>query len=183
MLKLFSLKNQQKDGTAADSKGGMQKKASAAQLRVTKDINELSLPPTCRTEFPDPDDLLNFKLYISPDEGFYKYGMFQFSFKVGHEYPHDAPKVKCDTLVYHPNIDLEGNICLNILREDWKPVLTINSIIYGLQYLFLEPNPDDPLNKEAAQVLTSNRQLFAQNVQKSMRGGYVGSTYFPRCLK
>ena len=32
-------------------------------------------------------------------------------------------------------------------REDWKPVLTINSIIYGLQFLFLEPNPDDPLNK------------------------------------
>ena len=34
-----------------------------------------------------------------------------------------------------------------IYREDWKPVLTINSIIYGLQFLFLEPNPDDPLNK------------------------------------
>lgn len=28
-------------------------------------------------------------------------------------------------------------MCLNILREDWKPVLTINSIVYGLQYLFL----------------------------------------------
>ena len=39
--------------------------------------------------------------------------------------------------VYHPNIDLDGNVCLNILREDWKPVLSINSIIYGLQYLFL----------------------------------------------
>ena len=55
--------------------------------------------------------------------------------------------------VYHPNIDLEGNVCLNILREDWKPVLTINAIVYGLQYLFLEPNPDDPLNKEAANEL------------------------------
>jgi len=32
-------------------------------------------------------------------------------------------------------------------REDWKPVLTINAIVYGIQYLFLEPNPDDPLNK------------------------------------
>lgn len=32
-------------------------------------------------------------------------------------------------------------------REDWKPVLTVSSIIYGLQFLFLEPNPDDPLNK------------------------------------
>jgi hypothetical protein len=46
-------------------------------------------------------------------------------------------QVKCTTSLYHPNIDLEGNVCLNILREDWKPVLTIGSVIYGLQYLFL----------------------------------------------
>lgn len=39
--------------------------------------------------------------------------------------------------VFHPNLDLEGNICLNILREDWKPVLTINSVVYGLNHLFL----------------------------------------------
>ena len=39
--------------------------------------------------------------------------------------------------MYHPNIDLEGNICLNILREDWKPVLSINSVIYGLSFLFI----------------------------------------------
>ena len=51
--------------------------------------------------------------------------------------------------IYHPNIDLDGNVCLNILREDWKPVLDINSVIYGLIYLFYEPNPDDPLNKGA----------------------------------
>lgn len=38
--------------------------------------------------------------------------------------------------VYHPNIDLDGNVCLNILREDWKPVLNINTIIYGLYHLF-----------------------------------------------
>lgn len=49
--------------------------------------------------------------------------------------------------IYHPNIDTEGNVCLNILRDDWKPVLTINSICFGLQFLFSEPNPDDPLNK------------------------------------
>ncbi|KFO36440.1 Myeloid zinc finger 1 [Fukomys damarensis] len=179
-------------------------------------INELNLPKTCDISFSDPDDLLNFKLVICPDEGFYKSGKFVFSFKVspkwaevdlwteevaaetlpgtyprlffswsqvGQGYPHDPPKVKCETMVYHPNIDLEGNVCLNILREDWKPVLTINSIIYGLQYLFLEPNPEDPLNKEAAEVLQNNRRLFEQNVQRSMRGGYIGSTYFERCLK
>lgn len=46
-----------------------------------------------------------------------------------------------------------------------------------------EPNPEDPLNKEAAEVLQTNRRLFEQNVQRSLRGGYVGATYFERCLK
>lgn len=49
--------------------------------------------------------------------------------------------------------------------------------------LLQEPNPEDPLNKEAAEVLQSNRRLFEQNVQRSLRGGYVGATYFERCLK
>uniref|UniRef100_A0ABI8APN5 Ubiquitin conjugating enzyme E2 M n=1 Tax=Felis catus TaxID=9685 RepID=A0ABI8APN5_FELCA len=176
-------RRQKKEEESAGGTKGSSKKASAAQLRIQKDINELNLPKTCDISFSDPDDLLNFKLVICPDEGFYKSGKFVFSFKVGQGYPHDPPKVKCETMVYHPNIDLEGNVCLNILREDWKPVLTINSIIYGLQYLFLEPNPEDPLNKEAAEVLQNNRRLFEQNVQRSMRGGYIGSTYFERCLK
>jgi ubiquitin-conjugating enzyme E2 M len=91
--------------------------------------------------------------------------------------------VKCCNKVYHPNIDLEGNVCLNILREDWKPVLTINAIVYGLQYLFLEPNPEDPLNREAANELQVNRRLFEQNVQRTMRGGTLNGVYFEQCLK
>ena len=35
---------------------------------IISDINDLSLPKTCKIEFPDPDDLLNFKLVIAPDE-------------------------------------------------------------------------------------------------------------------
>jgi len=181
MLNLFSLKAEKKE---EGSKGASTKKrASAAQLRITKDLNELELPKTCKTEFPDVDDLLNFKLIIYPDEGFYRSGVFTFSFKIGPAYPHEPPKVKCETKVYHPNIDLEGNVCLNILREDWKPVLTINSIVYGLQYLFLEPNPEDPLNKEAAMELQANRRVFEQNVQKTMKGGTLNGVYFERCLK
>ena len=50
-------------------------------------------------------------------------------------------------------------------------------------YFFQEPNPEDPLNKDAAEVLQSNRRMFEQNVAKAMRGGYVGQYYFQRCLK
>jgi ubiquitin-protein ligase len=61
-------------------------------------------------------------------------------------------QVLCKTKVYHPNIDLEGHVCLNILRDEWKPVLDINAVIYGLIYLFYEPNPNDPLNHGACPV-------------------------------
>lgn len=72
---------------------------------------------------------------------------------------------------------------MNILREDWKPVLSISSVIYGLLFLFLEPNAEDPLNADAAAVLRDDPRQFALNVRRSMQGGYVGGTHFPRCLK
>lgn len=84
MLKVFSLKNQKKEdnGTSGTSSttspssnanqqaslNSQSKRSSAAQLRITKDMNELTLPNTCQLEFPDKDDLLNFKLVVSPDE-------------------------------------------------------------------------------------------------------------------
>jgi len=86
-----------------------------------------------KTIFPNPDDILNFTLTIEPDEGMYKGGSFVFSFAINQNFPHDPPKVKCTQKIYHPNIDLEGNVCLNILREDWKPVLNLNAVIVGMQ--------------------------------------------------
>ena len=46
----------------------MTNSTSLCQYSVFKDLNELELPKTCKTEFPDVDDLLNFKLIIYPDE-------------------------------------------------------------------------------------------------------------------
>jgi ubiquitin-conjugating enzyme E2 M len=48
-------------------------------------------------------------------------------------------------------------VCLNVLREDWKPVLDINAVIYGVIYLFYEPNASDPLNKEAAELFRGDK--------------------------
>ncbi|KAJ7566112.1 hypothetical protein O6H91_02G088800 [Diphasiastrum complanatum] len=181
MIKLISVKQKQREAAQSGSGGPPIKKQSPGELRVQKDISELNLAKTTSIAFPHgKDNLLNFEIAIQPDEGFYQGGTFVFSFQIPTIYPHEAPKVKCRTKVYHPNIDLDGNVCLNILREDWKPVLSINSIIYGLQYLFLDPNPDDPLNHEAAQVLRDHPWQFEANVRKSISGGYVGGHHFPR---
>lgn len=181
MLKIWTLKKQGENEDATATKGGGPvKKVTAAQIRVQKDITELALPDTMAIEFANPEDLMNFTVTIVPDEGMYKNGRFKFSFKIDQNYPHDPPKVKCLQKIYHPNIDLEGNVCLNILREDWKPVLSLNSIMVGLQYLFLEPNPDDPLNKTAANDLRQNHSRFKTNVINSMKGGYIGEERFDK---
>ena len=63
----------------------------------------------------------------------YRGGFFNFTFVLNNNFPHEAPKVKCTQKIYHPNIDLAGNVCLNILREDWTPVLNLNAVMIGLQ--------------------------------------------------
>jgi len=123
---------------------------------------------------------LNFNITTKPNEAFYKGGSFIFTFRIPLGYPHEAPKVHCDTPIYHPNIDIKGNVCLNLLREDWKPVLSISSVIFGLQFLFLEPNPDDPLNTDAADLLKKNRIEYEQNVYRSLHGGTVNGITYPR---
>lgn len=157
-----------------------------------------------KTDFPDPDDILHFTLTIEPDEGMYRTGRFTFTFDINQNFPHDPPKVRCKEKIYHPNIDLEGKVCLNILREDWKPVLNLNAVIVGLQvrhgvggslglavlltfwclqFLFLEPNASDPLNKEAAEDLRQNREGFKRNVRTAMGGGSVKGQVYDRVLK
>ncbi|KAJ5768587.1 Chitin synthase [Penicillium manginii] len=184
MLKIWSMKQQQQQAENAEGAAGKKKKkVTAAQLRVQRDLQELTLGNTMKMSFPNPDDILNFTLSIEPDEGMYKGGVFHFNFTVNQNFPHDPPKVKCTQKIYHPNIDLEGNVCLNILREDWKPVLNLNAVIVGMQFLFLEPNASDPLNKDAAEDLRSNRDSFKRNVRSSMAGGSVRGVSFERVLK
>uniref|UniRef100_K3YJC2 UBC core domain-containing protein n=3 Tax=Setaria TaxID=4554 RepID=K3YJC2_SETIT len=183
MINLFKIKGQKKDDAATANGKPAVKKQSPGELRLHKDIAELNLPKTTKISFPNgKDDLMNFEATIKPDEGYYVGGKFVFTFQVPPAYPHEPPKVKCKTKVYHPNIDLEGNVCLNILREDWKPVLNINTIVYGLNLLFTQPNDEDPLNHDAAAVLRDDPKKFENNVRRAMAGGYIGETHFPRCM-
>lgn len=159
---------------AVDRRGEEESKAAAAggapttikrtpgQIRLTKDMQELDKPHFV-TMNVDQSNIMEFGLTMdlsSEQDSIWKGGKFSFTVRVPSEYPHKAPVVHCDTPVYHPNIDTEGNVCLNILRADWKPVLDIGNVIMGLIFLFLEPNPNDPLNHEAAAEFRENVNRF-----------------------
>ena len=173
-------------GASAARRSAAARRASHLSSSRVADISELSLESTMKLDFFNgKEDLMNFRVSFKIIEGIYKGGSFVFKIEVPKSYPHDAPKVLCETTVFHPNIDMEGHVCLNILREDWKPVLTMQSILMGLHFILLEPNPDDPLNKEAAKMMVDNRAHFQQTVTRTFRGGTYpmpdGKTYsFPK---
>jgi len=146
------------------------------------DIAELDGGKVAEISFPNPNDLTAFQVTVSPDTGYWKGATYHFSFQIPPHYPHSPPKVECQTKIYHPNIDLQGKVCLNILREDWKPVLDINAVVYGLIYLFYEPNPDDPLNHEAAELFRKDVRQFERLVQRTLRGGMMDGVQFERLV-
>ena len=71
--------------------------------------------------------------------------------------------------VYHPNIDLEGNIC-DGLRKAWKPQFSVALCAHAWMKLFTDPNPMDPLNHKAAQMMRENIRGFDSLVRRSQKG-------------
>lgn len=151
-------------------------------MRAKKDLQEYEDIPSVTINY-ERSNPMNIKLTIIPDDGFYKNGKFEFDCSIPNEFPNIAPEFKCLQKIYHPNIDLDGHVCLNILRNDWKPTLTLQLVFAGILHLFLQPNPNDPLNKDAANDLAKFPDQYARHVRESMCGGYVGSEPFDRVIE
>ena len=64
--------------------------------------------------------------------------------------------------IYSDNL---GRICLDILKKNWSPALQIKSVLLSIQSLLSEPNPDDPLNNEAANEWKSNKKQAEKKAQ------------------
>ena len=50
-------------------------------------------------------------------------------------YPYNAPTVKFLTPCYHPNVDTQGNICLDILKDKWSALYDVRTILLSIQSL------------------------------------------------
>ncbi|XP_053103998.1 ubiquitin-conjugating enzyme E2 C [Hemicordylus capensis] len=103
--------------------------------------------------FPESDNLFKWIGTIDGATGtVYEDLRYKLSLEFPSGYPYNAPTVKFLTPCYHPNVDLQGNICLDILKDKWSALYDVRTILLSIQSLLGEPNIESPLNMDAAEL-------------------------------
>ncbi|KAL4684247.1 hypothetical protein H8959_021941 [Pygathrix nigripes] len=96
--------------------------------KLGQELNDLARdPPAQCSAGPVGDDMFHWQATImGPNDSPYQGGVFFLTIHFPTDYPFKPPKVAFTTRIYHPNINSNGSICLDILRSQWSPALTIS---------------------------------------------------------
>ena len=130
--------------------------------RIKKEMKEMQLdPPSNCSAGPLGDDLLHWSgSIIGSEDTPFQGGIFKIDIKFPTDYPFKPPKVTFITKIYHPNVNASGQICLDVLKEQWSPALTISKVLLSVCSLMSDANPSDPLVPEIAMIYKKDRKKY-----------------------
>ncbi|DAA14408.1 TPA: ubiquitin-conjugating enzyme E2E 2-like [Bos taurus] len=107
---------------------------------------------------PKGDNIYEWRSTIlGPPGSVYEGGVFFLDITFSPDYPFKPPKVTFRTRIYHCNINSQGVICLDILKDNWSPALTISKVLLSICSLLTDCNPADPLVGSIATQYMTNR--------------------------
>ncbi len=110
---------------------------------------------------PNGDNIFEWDgMIIGPTKTPYEGGVFKLKIYFPTDYPYKPPKVTFVTKIYHPNINTSGIICLDILKTQWSPALTISKVLLSICSLLNDPNPNDPLMPEIAKQYVDDKNAY-----------------------
>ena len=139
-----------------------------ALKRIRKELLDLGKdPPSNCSAGPVGDDLFHWQATLmGPTDSPYQGGVYFLNIHFPADYPFKPPKINFTTRIYHPNINANGQICLDILKEQWSPALTISKVLLSVCSLLTDPNPDDPLVPEIANIYKRDRKTYVKTARE-----------------
>ena len=121
--------------------------------RLMKEMENISNceEPNVSASPIDPSNMYKWHgVIIGPKGTPYEGGIFKLEITFPADYPFKAPRVEFLTQIYHCNVQGK-HLCLDILKNQWSPALTIDKVLISISSLMNEPNASDPLNRDAAE--------------------------------
>ncbi|XP_005409793.1 PREDICTED: ubiquitin-conjugating enzyme E2 D4-like [Chinchilla lanigera] len=139
-----------------------------ALKRIQKELIDLAHdPPAHCSAGPVGEDLFLWQATImGPNDSPYQGGVFYLTIQFTSDYPIKPPKVVFTTQIYHPNINRNGKICLDILKSQWSPALTVSKLLLSICSMLCDPNPDDPLVPEIANLYLKDRKEYERRARE-----------------
>ena len=136
--------------------------------RLQNELQDLQVNPVSNCSAgPIDSDLTHWQATIfGPEDTPYAGGIFNMDIKFTSEYPFKPPKIFFKTPIYHCNINRQGGICLDILKDNWSPALNTSRLLLSICSLLAEPNPSDPLVHEIADLLKQNKDVHDANARE-----------------
>ncbi|KAJ1280760.1 hypothetical protein BS78_04G257900 [Paspalum vaginatum] len=134
-----------------------------AERRIWKELRTMWVDPPsfCRPGASPVTDLLHWEVVIDgPEDSPYAGGTFPVDVQFTDHYPSKPPKITFKTKVYHPNIDSEGQMVLDIFQDKWSPALTIHRLLLSIVSVLYDPMLDRPINGHIARLYKSNIKLY-----------------------
>lgn len=146
----------------------------AWRKRIARDISDLienGFKVTGEAGEEEPSLSCFITTVTGPADTPYEKCTWQLRFTIPEAFPFSSPSVGFVQRVYHPNVDEDsGSICLDTLNKSWSPAFTIRHLVEVVLPFFLSvPNPDDPLNRDAAALLKSDPAAFATRARSHSR--------------
>lgn len=92
------------------------------------------------------------------------YFILEFLFNNG-VFPQNGPEAKFITKMYHPNVDSNGKVCINLLNE-WDQKRSIEKVLYGILEIMDNPVPEGGFFNDAKKMLESNKEDFFKKVEE-----------------
>ncbi|XP_018605872.2 ubiquitin-conjugating enzyme E2 E1 isoform X3 [Scleropages formosus] len=142
--------------THRDKHGDTPSKKRESKSSMSKTSKLLST--SAKSAGPKGDNIYEWRSTIlGPPGSVYEGGVFFLDIAFTPDYPFKPPKVTFRTRIYHCNINSQGVICLDILKDNWSPALTISKVLLSICSLLTDCNPADPLVGSIASQYTTNR--------------------------